>query len=105
MLQIDQRMLEVLLEYQLKWLEDSTASGLDLAIGDSWLGTWIYSTLSCLHLPLEPNTHSLLRQIAKCCVNGRNRLTVDDVVQATPFNLIICIISGCFDQRDFKAMV
>ncbi|XP_037032073.1 protein Gemin2 [Bradysia coprophila] len=104
-LQIDQRMLEVLLDYQLKWLEDSTTSGLALAIEDSWLGTWIYSTLSCLHLPLEPNTHSLLRQVAKCCVNGRNRLTVDDVVLATPFNLLICIISGCFDQRDFKSMV
>lgn len=105
MLQIDQRMLEVLLEYQLKWFDDSTTSSLDLVLVDSWLGTWIYSTLSCLHLPLEPDTHSMLRQIAKCCVIARNRLTVDDIVKATPFNLLICIISSCFDQTDFASMV
>lgn len=105
MLQIDQRMLEVLLDYQLKWFTESTNSNLDLAIEDSWLGTWIYSTLSCLHLPLEPDTHSLLRRIAKCCVIARNGLTIDDIFKATPFNLLICIISDCFDQSDFKSMV
>lgn len=106
MLQIDQRMLEVLLDYQLKWLDESTTkNGLDLVTDDSWLGTWIYSTLSCLHLPLEPDTHSMLRQIAKCCVSARNRLTADDVVKATPFNLLICIISSCFDQMDFKSLI
>lgn len=105
MLQIDQRMLEVLLDHQLKWFDDSTKNSLDLVIEDSWLGTWIYSTLSCLHLPLEPDTHSMLRQIAKCCVIARNRLGADDVVKATPFNLLICIISCCFDQMDFAAMI
>ncbi len=105
MLQIDQRMLEVLLENQLTWLGDLSKNGLDLVVEDSWLGTWIYSTLSCLHLPLEPDTHSVLRQIAKCCVIARNRLTVDDIVKATPFNLLVCIISSCFDQMDFKSMV
>lgn len=105
MLQIDQRQLEVLLEYQFKWFEDATENNLDLVIENSWLGTWIYSTLSCLHLPLEPNVHSMLRQVAKCCVVARNRLTPDDIVKATPFNLIICIISSCFDQIDFASMV
>lgn len=105
MLQIDQRSLEVLLEYQLQWLDDKTKNSLDLVSDDSWLGTWIYSTLSCLHLPLEPDTHSMLRQIAKYCVISRNQLTVDDTVKATPFNLLICIISSCFDQIDFKSMV
>jgi len=103
MLQIDQRMLESLLEYQVKWFEDSTE--MDLIVEDCWLGTWIYSTLSCLHLPLEPDTHSMLRQIAKFCIIARNRLTPDDIVKATPFNLIICIISSCFDQMDLDSMV
>lgn len=105
MLQIDQRMLEVLLDYQLNWLDESIKNSFDLVIDDSWLGTWIYSTLSCLHLPLEPDTHSMLRQVAKFCVIARNRLTVDDIVKATPFNLLICIISSCFDQMDFASMV
>lgn len=104
MMQIDQRMLEVLLEYELKWFGDATKNGSDLVV-ESWLGTWIYSTLSCLHLPLEPDTHSMLRQVAKSCVSARNQLTIDDVVKATPFNLLICIISNCFDQRDFKAAI
>lgn len=105
MLQIDQRMLETLLEHELKWFDDSTENILDLVIEDNWLGTWIYSTLSCLHLPLEPNTHATLRQVAKCCVIARNLLTPADVVKATPFNLLICIISNCFDQMDFESMV
>lgn len=105
MLQIDQRSLEMLLDYQLKWFDESTKSSTDLIVEDSWLGTWIYSTLSCLHLPLEPDTHSMLRQIAKCCVIGRNRLDAEDIVKATPFNLLICIIASCFDQIDFESMV
>lgn len=98
MLQIDQPTLEILLDYQLEWLNDDDCT--DLSGMYKWLGTWLYATLACLHLPFEPNTHSILRQIARTCIRLKNNLKPDDIDKALPLNLLICIITKNFNQVD-----
>lgn len=98
MLRIDQCTMESLLDYQLEWLADDVQEW-DL---ESIAATcrWIYSSLGCLHLPLEPNMHSTLREIAKSAIRIRNKLSVDGAESAAPLNLIVCIIARNFDQAD-----
>lgn len=96
MLRMDQPILEMLLELQTEWMVDAHFAIETL----SWLGNWIYAELGCLHLPLEPNVHNILRDIARECTKIRHHLSADCVHLAAPLNLIICIISSNFDQVD-----
>lgn len=104
MLRIDQRSLEVLFEHQLEWLdvaEQSAGTGV-VAWHSSvhWISKWIYAGLGCLHLPLEPNMHHLLRQVARTCIKCREHLEAGQTEIAAPLNLLICIITSNFDQAD-----
>lgn len=73
---------------------------LDLACSDQWLGDWLYAILACLHLPLEPDVHSTLRDIARSCVLYRSHLASHEFEKAIPFNLFIYLIGKIFDQLD-----
>ncbi|ALC45143.1 Gem2 [Drosophila busckii] len=117
LLRLSQSELEQLLENLSKWLQDadqllahaaeepSTSSApqppaVDLS-RDAWLARWLYATLVCLHLPLEPYVYSTLRCIARSCVQLRNELQPVNVKQAAPYNLLITLIVLVFGQSDF----
>lgn len=95
--------MESLLDYQLEWLADD-AQEWDLE-SIAATGRWIYSSLGCLHLPLEPNMHSTLREIAKTAIRIRNKLPEAESDAAAPLNLIICIIAKNFDQADLTEAI
>lgn len=100
MFTIDQRTLEKLIEHQSNWLTDDTQW---YSENSKWLSTWIYGSLACLHLPLEPNVHNSLRQIAKTCIRLRNQMNdsdTDAIINVLPLNLIICIVARNFNQLD-----
>ncbi|XP_067613262.1 protein Gemin2 [Eurosta solidaginis] len=134
-LRFSQRTLEQLLEYICDWLregeendvlrklattDDATPSTsnaacdmtsandekvLDLTDTDAWIGTWLYATLSCLHIPIEPEVHSTLRDIARVCIRLRGRLPKTMAGKAVPYNLFICLVAGAFGQSDFGEFV
>lgn len=95
MFKVSQRTLEALIEYQSNWLQDINEPD-----QMNWLVSWIYASLACLHLPLEPDIHSVLRCIAKTCIRLRNGLQPTDTKNTAPLNLLICIISRNFNQLD-----
>ncbi|XP_017072170.1 protein Gemin2 [Drosophila eugracilis] len=100
LLHLTQSDLEHLLEMLSKWLKDPD-SPVDL-LQDVWLARWLYATLVCLHLPLEPHVFSTLRYIARSCIHLRNALKVEEVQRAAPYNLLLTLIIQVFAQSDFK---
>ncbi|CAD7006281.1 protein Gemin2 [Ceratitis capitata] len=131
-LRFSQRTLEQLLEFICDWLrggeeqeilqkisaEDPTPStsdaasndnlfptSIDLTDAESWMGTWLYATLSCLHLPIEPEVHSTLRDIARVCIRLRGRVPAETAGKAVPYNLFILLIAKAFAQMDFEEFV
>ncbi|KAH8419532.1 hypothetical protein KR222_004605 [Zaprionus bogoriensis] len=116
LLRLSQSDLELLLEMLCKWLQQPNESSdespstsaasagvsqpFDLA-SDAWLARWLYATLVCLHLPLEPHVFSTLRYIARSCVLLRNELQPEELQRAAPYNLIITLIVQEFAQSDF----
>lgn len=118
LLRLSQSDLELLLEMLCKWLqqpdeslddEPSTSASaskkpIDLA-SDTWLARWLYATLVCLHLPLEPHVFSTLRYIARSCVLQRNELQPHELERAAPYNLIITLIVQAFAQSDFAVFL
>ncbi|XP_039964187.1 protein Gemin2 [Bactrocera neohumeralis] len=132
-LRFSQRTLEQLLEFICDWLrageekvvlenissEDdimpSTSSAgcnenmkpviLDLTDTNAWLGTWLYGALTCLHIPIEPEVHSTLRDIARVCIRLRGRLPATATGKAVPYNLFILLIAKAFGQMDFAEFV
>ncbi|KAH8364145.1 hypothetical protein KR084_002981 [Drosophila pseudotakahashii] len=100
LLHLSQRDLEQLLERLSKWLQDPEQP-VDL-LQDAWLARWLYATLVCLHLPLEPNVFSTLRYIARSCIHLRNQLNEEEVQRAAPYNLLLTLIVHVFAQSDFK---
>lgn len=117
MLKIDQRMLERLIEYLQDWLQALIQNGdcqLDKADRKTddddqdytannieWIGKWLYAALACLHQPLEPTMHHLLREIVRTCKQHRDALpSTCNVERAAPLNLLICIICSNYRQYD-----
>lgn len=84
---------------------NSLSKVVDLACSDQWLGDWLYAILACLHLPLEPDVHSTLRDIARTCIFFRSHLTSHEFEKAIPFNLFIYLIGKIFDQLDLLEYV
>lgn len=97
MFTIHQRTLEKLIEHQSNWLTDDVQWYTE---NSKWLSRWIYGSLACLHLPLEPNVHNSLRQIAKTCIRLRNQISDGDATNVLPLNLVICIVARNFNQLD-----
>lgn len=118
-LRLNQRTLEQLLSMLAEWLKgehmeeivcsSSSAAAnhsiLDLSNSDQWLGSWLYAVLSCLHLPLEPDVHFTLRDIARTLMRLRSRLKSQEFQKAIPFNLFIYLIAKIFDQLDLMEFV
>lgn len=118
-LRLNQRTLEQLLNMISEWLKgehmeevacsSSSAAAnhsvLDLSNSEQWLGSWLYAVLSCLHLPLEPNVHFTLRDIARTAMRLRSRLKSHEFQKAIPYNLFIYLIAKIFDQLDLMEFV
>uniref|UniRef100_A0A8C3BV09 Gem-associated protein 2 n=1 Tax=Cairina moschata TaxID=8855 RepID=A0A8C3BV09_CAIMO len=64
------------------------------------LGRWFYALLACLEKPLLPEAHSLIRQLARRCSEVRVLEENKNEEQVSALNLIICLVSRYFDQRD-----
>ncbi|XP_063255023.1 gem-associated protein 2 isoform X2 [Prinia subflava] len=64
------------------------------------LGRWLYALLACLEKPLLPEAHSLIRQLARRCAEVRALEESKNEEQISALNLIICLVSRYFDQRD-----
>ncbi|KAJ7410258.1 Gem-associated protein 2 [Willisornis vidua] len=64
------------------------------------LGRWLYALLACLEKPLLPEAHSLIRQLARRCSEVRLLEENKNEEQISALNLIICLVSRYFDQRD-----
>ncbi|KAM6133804.1 gem-associated protein 2 isoform 3-T3 [Phoenicopterus ruber ruber] len=64
------------------------------------LGRWLYALLACLEKPLLPEAHSLIRQLARRCSEVRVLEENKNEEQISALNLIICLVSRYFDQRD-----
>lgn len=95
LMSLSQKQLESLLEHESNWLKESN---LQLHSEDFWLGQWIYGSLVCLMIPLEPNLHHIIREIARFCIRRRNSVACP--VEVLPLNVLICIISVHFKQLD-----
>ncbi|XP_067389887.1 gem-associated protein 2 isoform X3 [Emydura macquarii macquarii] len=64
------------------------------------LGRWLYALLACLEKPLLPEAHSLIRQLARRCSEVRVLEENKNEERASALNLLICLVSRYFDQRD-----
>ena len=81
-------------------------------------GAWIYSLLSRIEKPLNPDLGSVLRDLALFCSQERNKLLEKFTNESkenhenkdgeeqpgdkdiAAFNLFICLVSRYFDQAD-----
>ncbi|XP_067389896.1 gem-associated protein 2 isoform X4 [Emydura macquarii macquarii] len=63
-------------------------------------GRWLYALLACLEKPLLPEAHSLIRQLARRCSEVRVLEENKNEERASALNLLICLVSRYFDQRD-----
>ncbi|XP_050809941.1 gem-associated protein 2 isoform X2 [Gopherus flavomarginatus] len=64
------------------------------------LGRWLYALLACLEKPLLPEAHSLIRQLARRCSEVRVLEENKNEEKVSALNLLICLVSRYFDQRD-----
>lgn len=94
----DERNLAKLLKHQYNWLQDIKIE--DFKLNLPWIGKWIYSSLTCINTPVEPNMHSAVREIAKQCIRLRNLFTEDMTDDVVPLNLIIAVVAKNFNQLD-----
>lgn len=95
-LSLSQLQWEDLLENQCEWL--SQEKELKLHSEHSWMGQWIYAGLANLMIPIEPNVHHLIREIARTCIRRRNELRSSQEV--SPLSVIITIVVNHFKQTD-----
>lgn len=97
-LEISQSQWEDLLDSQLEWLTEAKDKELNLHSEHFWMGQWIYACFANLMIPIEPNVHHLIREIARRCISRRNELTTAEEV--SPLNILICIVAIYFKQTD-----
>lgn len=108
LLKIGQRELEVLIENLSHHLTEQTETPEFLTqISDNdpnhWISKWIYSSLACLKIPLDPEMHSCLRVIAKSSILIRDHFKSNpstNTNRVLPWNLLITIIARNFRQFD-----
>lgn len=97
-IRISQQSLELLLEFITKWMKTTPIHGDE----NKWLGSWLYSVCACLSLPFDACVYSVLRNIAKICIEYRNEFSAEQELEAIPYNLIILIVADVFGQKDFN---
>lgn len=108
LLKIGQRELEVLIENISNHLTEQTETPeflMEITDNDPnhWISKWIYSSLACLKIPLDPEMHSCLRVIAKSSIFIRDHFKSNPSANANrvlPWNLLITIIARNFHQFD-----
>ncbi|GFN84524.1 gem-associated protein 2 [Plakobranchus ocellatus] len=89
---MNQHQVTKVLEYHVNWLE---ATGFTRK-----QGRWFYALLANLQKPLTPEDCSWLRRLARLCSNIRASLESPEDPQLNELNLLICLVSRYFDQRD-----
>ncbi|XP_068938405.1 gem-associated protein 2 isoform X1 [Petaurus breviceps papuanus] len=89
---MNQATITSVLEYLINWFgeKDFTPE----------LGRWLYALLACLEKPLLPEAHSLIRQLARRCSEVRFLVESKEDDRIPALNLLICLVSRYFDQRD-----
>ena len=99
MLALDQGRLEGLIEQLANYLSENVEDTTD----HSWITKWIYSSLACLHIPLDPEVHNSIRIIAKSCIQIIDGSTENKPDQL-PYKLLITIIANNFHQFDLLSL-
>ncbi|NXS78088.1 GEMI2 protein, partial [Erpornis zantholeuca] len=89
---MNQATVTSVLEYLISWFGEKKFT--------PELGRWLYALLACLEKPLLPEAHSLIRQLARQCSEVRVLEESKNEEQISALNLIICLVSRYFDQRD-----
>ncbi|KAL5006939.1 hypothetical protein ScPMuIL_015745 [Solemya velum] len=89
---MDQYTVFKVLKYHLNWFE---ATGFS-----EHQGQWFYALLACLTKPIDPDACSLLRCLARSAASLRATLMSPSDSRLVPLNLIICLVSVYFDQKD-----
>ncbi|XP_054275623.1 gem-associated protein 2 isoform X2 [Macrosteles quadrilineatus] len=102
---------------------DSTSSNVELCIAIAWAKIssvmihirdfisdgkldiplacrWIHILLACASQPLNPDLHSVLREITRILISLRSKLEREDFEDLPPIFLIICVIGRYFGQQD-----
>jgi hypothetical protein len=103
MLALDQGRLENLIEQLANYLSENLESTTDF----SWMTKWIYSSLACLHIPLDPEAHNSIRVIAKSCIqlmDDNSSETPAKTSDYLPYKLLITIIANNFQQFDLLSL-
>lgn len=90
---IGQPMVDLLLNWHSQWLEECDHI-------THLHGQWIFALLSCLELPLHPDTCSTIRHIARLCQQIRNTMVDPEESELAAVNLIICLVGRYFNQTD-----
>ncbi|NXJ09549.1 GEMI2 protein, partial [Odontophorus gujanensis] len=89
---MNQATVTSVLEYLISWFAEKKFT--------PELGRWFYALLACLEKPLLPEAHSLIRQLARQCSEVRVLEDNKSEEQVSALNLLICLVSRYFDQRD-----
>uniref|UniRef100_A0A8V0XSG0 Gem-associated protein 2 n=1 Tax=Gallus gallus TaxID=9031 RepID=A0A8V0XSG0_CHICK len=89
---MNQATVTSVLEYLISWFGEKKFT--------PELGRWFYALLACLEKPLLPEAHSLIRQLARRCSEVRVLEENKNEEQVSALNLLICLVSRYFDQRD-----
>lgn len=100
-IRINQEALELLLDFIRKWMETIPIHG----EVNKWLGSWLYAVCACLSLPFDRSVYSVLRKIAKICMEYRKEFSEEQELEAIPYNLIILIVANVFGQKDLNAVL
>ncbi|XP_034255713.1 gem-associated protein 2 [Thrips palmi] len=88
-----QPMVDTLLNWHSQWIEECNHM-------THRHGQWIFALLSCLELPLHPDTCSTIRFIARTCQQIRNIMVDPDATELAAVNLLICLVGRYFSQMD-----
>ncbi|XP_029157481.1 gem-associated protein 2 [Nylanderia fulva] len=89
----NQSIIEQVLEYLVQFVE--TERKIEYKIGQ-----WIYSLLAILEQPLQPDTCSCLRSLARACSVIRADSRELDAQELGAVNLFICLVARYFRQLD-----
>ncbi|XP_065451603.1 gem-associated protein 2 isoform X3 [Chrysemys picta bellii] len=89
---MNQATVTSVLEYLINWFGEKEFT--------PELGRWLYALLACLEKPLLPEAHSLIRQLARRCSEVRVLEENKNEEKVSALNLLICLVSRYFDQRD-----
>ncbi|XP_015189260.1 PREDICTED: gem-associated protein 2 [Polistes dominula] len=88
-----QPLIEQVLEYLIEYVQ--TQGKLSFKIGQ-----WLYALLVVLHLPLNPDTCSCLRSLARTCSVIRANSKKLEEHEIGALNLFICLVAKYYRQMD-----